>query len=222
MHKYVAFGEKLLCALVIIILMAGCAFLKNIFSPQEMEPPSVKLIRVEVAREWGWWFYAQNIPPTRGDAGNHGAPLVLAFIFQIKNPNTYPVMMDRFKFAVKFETTELDEIKLNEVMWIPSGKVNELRAYSLLDAQSARLNLLVEEGEALKKKNISLWSVIKKYWTEIPQFKNPISVTDGKAEFKAKNKTKIISFSAAYTKEPTEKENDKTDVPGKQGETKSE
>ena len=148
--------------------------------------------------------------------------LVLAFIFKIKNPNTYPVMMDSIKFTVKFEKTELDEIKLNEVMWIPSGKVNELRAYSLLDAQSARLNLLVEEGETLKKKNISLWSVIKKYWTEIPQLKNPISVIDGKAEFKAKNKTKIVAFSAAYTKEPAKKEKDKTAEPGKEGETKSE
>ena len=60
MHKYFAFGEKLLCALVIITLMAGCSFFKNIFSPKEMKPPSVSLLRVEVAREWGWWFYSDG------------------------------------------------------------------------------------------------------------------------------------------------------------------
>jgi hypothetical protein len=99
-------------------------------------------------------------------------------------------------------------------MWIPSGKVNELRVYSLLDAQSARLNLLVEGGEALKEKGISIMSAIKQYWTEIPQFKKPISITDGKAEFKAKNKTKIVFFSAAYTKEATAEKKDKSTESG--------
>jgi hypothetical protein len=220
MHKYAGFEKKplcilFLCGLVMITLMAGCGFLKNTFTPKEMEPPSVKLTRVEVARDWGWWFYAENKPTTRGKAGNHGAPLLLAFIYQIKNPNNYPVKMDKFNFAVEFNNTKLDEIKLNDVMWIPSGQVNDLRTYSLLDPQSVRLNLLVEKGAALKKKDDWLFSELKKYWTEIPQLKNPISVTNGTAEFKAKNKSKIITFSAAYSKKTEKKETEETPEPGK-------
>jgi hypothetical protein len=171
-----------------------------------MEAPTVRLVLVEVARQSGWWFYSDKVTPTRGDAGNHGAPLILAFTFKIKNPNPYPIMMDGFSMTVEYDQVKLDEIKLTDVMWIPSGKVNDLRVYSLLDAQSARLNLLVEEGTLLKEKGISLWSAIKKYWTEIPQFKKPVSVADGKVSFTAKNKTKIIFFSAAYTKAPEKKE----------------
>ena len=60
--------------------------------------------------------------------------------------------MDDFNFIVKFEDSKLDEIKLNEVMWIPSGKVNELRVYSLLDAVVDNYFVVLEKrGEDMEK-----------------------------------------------------------------------
>ena len=208
MHKNVAFGKKLLCAWVIISLMTGCAYIKNIFSPEQMETPSVKLNRVEVVKESGYWYYAENNPTTEGDPGKRGAPLSLAFVFKIKNPNTYVIRMDSFNFEVKYENTTLDEIKLKDTLWIPSGKVNELRVYSLLDVHSASLNLLAQQGEELKEKNISIWSVLKMYWTDIPQFEKAIQVTEGEAEFTAKNRSKTVFFSAAYRKDAMKEEKD--------------
>ena len=61
---------------------------------QNFKTPVVTLNSVEVAHYWGWWYFSNKVKPTKGKAGNYGAPLDLAFIFDIDNPNSYPVMME--------------------------------------------------------------------------------------------------------------------------------
>ena len=147
-------------------------------------------------------------------------------------------MLDEINFAVKFEVYEMDIIKSKEKMWIPPGITNQLRVYSLLNVQSARLNLLVQAGEKAKNKceqNTDekdqkkdkeaekgkqqedmnwLWCTLERYWKEIPEFKIPVSVTDGTAVFEAKGVSVSVPFNAVYHKEKKEEASS-----GKEGKT---
>ena len=85
------------------VFLFGCA---TVPTEDNFRDPNVTLNRVEVAHYWGWWYFSNKIEPTMGTAGNYGAPLDLAFVFDIENPNAYPVRMEDLKFTVAFE--ELD------------------------------------------------------------------------------------------------------------------
>jgi len=88
-------------------------------SKSNFQTPVVTLNSVEVAHYWGWWYYAKKIEPTKGTAGDYGAPLDLAFVFDIENPNLYPVMMENLKFTVAFEAFDLNTVASMETQWGP-------------------------------------------------------------------------------------------------------
>ena len=46
---------------------------------------------MEVAHAFGYWYFSNKVEPTKGTPDNVGAPLDLAFIFNVENPNPYPV-----------------------------------------------------------------------------------------------------------------------------------
>ena len=186
-----------LVALVTAALLSGCAGMQKA-SESNFKDPVVTLNHIELQKYWGWWFFTSKIEPAKGKAGNYGAPLVLGFIFEIQNPNSYPVLLDELKFTVAFEDFDLNTVLLQDQMWIPAGKTNTLRAVSVSDAAEAQLSLLVTGGFKLKEKGLSFWDVLEKFWTEIPDFSFPISVNQGSAIFKADGVTKGISFNATY------------------------
>jgi hypothetical protein len=98
-----------LSVLVLGTLLLACA---TVPTPTEknFQAPVVTLNSVEVAHYWGWWYYSKKIEPTKGKAGDYGAPLDLAFVFDIENPNAYPVMMENLKFTVAFEEFDLNTV----------------------------------------------------------------------------------------------------------------
>jgi hypothetical protein len=186
-----------LVALVTAAFLSGCAGMQKA-SESNFKDPVVTLSHVELQKYWGWWFYGAKVEPTKGKAGNNAAPLVLAYIFEIKNPNGYPVLLEEFKFTVAFEDFDLNTVLIQDPMWIPAGKTNTLRAISVSDAAEAQLSLLVTSGFKLKERGISFWDALEKYWTEIPDFSFPINVNEGSAIFKADGVTKGVSFNATY------------------------
>ena len=219
--------------LIIIALLAGCQFMQRLLSDQKIVLPEVTLNRVEVKKDpenSGWWFYADNIEPTKGAKGDHGASLALAFVFDIKNPNKSAVLLDEINFTAKFQNFKLEEIKSSEKMWIPPGKTNQLRIYSLFNVPSVRLNLLVQGGQKLlipgpqqtkdqnqkkqsdkdkagekeqdkdKAKQNWLWRTLEEYWTGIPEFKYPVSAADGTAIFEAKGVNVTVPFNGEFPK----------------------
>ncbi len=172
--------------LVIAVFLAGCA---GAPTPTEnnFKDPVVTLSHVEVQTYWGWWFYGAKVEPTKGKAGNNAAPLDLAFIFEIDNPNDFPVMMERMQFTVGFEEYDINTVTSTEAMWIPPGKTNEIRLHSISDARQAQLSLLVTGGLKLKASGVSFWDALEKWWTQIPDFTFPVHVKQGSAIFKADN-----------------------------------
>jgi len=187
--------------LCLLLVVPGLVFgaEKEVKATQKnFKTPVVTLNRVEVANYWGYWFYGAKVEVTRGKAGNNGSPLGLNFIFDIKNPNPYPVAMENLTFTVAFEDFDLNTIISQEVMWIPAGKTNELRVSAMLGLWEAFMSLGVTGGFRLQEKGIAVHDQLEKWWTGIPDFSFPVSVKEGSAVFKADNVTGVASFGATY------------------------
>lgn len=193
----------LLASICLLLVVPGLIFGagKEVKATQKnFKPPVVTLSRVEVAHYWGYWFYGAKVEITRGKAGNNGAPLDLNFIFEINNPNPYPVALENLNFTVAFEDFDLNTVVSQEVMWIPAGKTNQLRVSAMFDIWQSFLSLGVTGGLKLQEKGIAVHDQLEKWWTGIPDFAFPVNVKEGSAVFKADNVTGVASFSATYPK----------------------
>ncbi len=188
------------CLLILVVasFLSGCAGMMAKPTEQTFKAPIVTLDSMEVTHFWGYWFFASTVTPTKGAAGNYGAPLALAFIFNVENPNDFPVMTDSLKFSVSFEEFELNSLSAMETVWIPPGKTNQIRVPAIFDVQLARLNLMLASAMKLQERKVDALTQLEKWWTGVSQFAFPIHVTDGVAVFKADNLTKVSSFKATY------------------------
>jgi hypothetical protein len=168
--------------------------------------PVITLNSVQVAHYWGWWYFSNKVEPTKGKAGKYGAPLDLAFIFDIENPNTYPVMLENFKFTVAFEEFDLNTLNVSEAQWIPAGKVNQLRVHAMFDGHQSLLSLLVTGGFKLEEKGMGAGpggalKQLETWWEGIPEFSFPVYVKEGAAVFKADGLTNIAAFIGSFPQE---------------------
>jgi hypothetical protein len=186
-----------LSVLVIAFLMTGCAAMQKP-SESNFKSPTVTLSHVELEHYFGWWFYGAKVKPTKGKAGNNGAPLDYAFIFEITNPNNYPVMLDGFSFSVAFEEFGLNRVIAPETMWIPAGKTNQIRVHALFGVRAVQMSLLVTGGFKLKEKGVSFWDALEKWWTGAPNFSFPLNVNEGSAVFRADGVTRVVPFNATF------------------------
>lgn len=188
-----------ICLLLVPGLLFG-AGKEAATTAKKFTTPVVTLNRVEVANYFGYWFYGAKTEVTRGKAGNNGSPLGLNFIFEIKNPNPYPVALESLKFTVAFEDFDLNTVGSQEVMWIPAGKTNELRVSAIFGLWEAFMSAGVTGGIRLQEKGITVHDQLEKWWTNIPDFSFPVQVKEGAAIFKAEKITGVAAFSASYPK----------------------
>jgi hypothetical protein len=188
--------------------LLACATVSTPTEPTEntFTTPVVTLNSVEVAHYWGWWYYSKKIEPTQGKAGDYGAPLDLAFIFDVKNPNPSPVMMESLKFTVAFEEFDLNTVFSREAQWIPAGKTNQVRVHAMFDGRQSLLSLLVTGGFKLQAKGMGAGAegALKQlgtWWEGIPEFSFPIHVKEGSAVFKVDGLTSVAAFSSTFPQE---------------------
>jgi len=182
------------------VFLFGCATAPT---DGNFQDPIVTLNRVEVAHYWGWWYFSKKIEPTMGTAGDYGAPLDLAFVFDIENPNAYPVRMEELKFTVAFEEFDLNTVSSTETQWIPAGKQNQLRVHAMFDGRQSLLSLLVTGGIKLKEKTgaSGAGAALKQlgaWWEAAPEFGFPVHVKEGSAVFKADGLMTVSTFGATF------------------------
>lgn len=203
----------ILSVFIAVAFLTGCASTPPKQAQQKYEPPQptaqnfiqpkVTLDYVEVAHYWGWWYYSKKIKPTMGKEGDYGAPLDLAFVFNIENPNDYPISLQNCKFTVAFEEFDLNTVSSTDVQWIPAKKTNQVRIHAMFDGRQSLLSLLVTGGFKLKEKGAKPGAAgalgqLAKWWEGIPEFAFPIFVKEGSAVFEAGDLTEVVSFSAKY------------------------
>jgi len=182
------------------LILISCAGMQTKPTEANFKPPVVSLESVQVTQYNGYWYYDAKITPVKGKAGANSAMLPMAFLFNIVNPNDYPVKLDGFGFTVAFEGFEVNMVNAFETQWIPAGKTNQLSVMSIVDVQQVLLSLLIPSYEQVKAKNTTPWDLLEKWWSEIPNMTVPIGVGKGVATFTANGVQKIIPFTAKYPK----------------------
>ena len=183
----------------ILALVLGCAS-KNQPIEDNFKDPLIGLDHVEISYYAGYYYFSNEVTPTRGKADDYGAPLLMTFVYKIHNPNLYPIMLDGLSFAVKFEGFKVNNVIFPVDMWIPDGKTNLLRVPAMFDTRQALLALIMPEAAKLNDKKMSPWDALEKWWTGAPDFSYPITVTEGSAVFRAGHVIRAVAFAAKYPK----------------------
>ncbi len=198
MLKTKALLSGVLVTCMAVFLVFGCAPMQPKPSSENFITPTVSLSHVDVANYWGWWYYAKSVEPTKGKPDDRGAPFILGFVFEVTNPNEYPVLMDGCKFTIAFEEFDVNTVNSYETMWIPSGKTNQVRVSAAFDARTTLLSLGVTGGFRLKEKNISLFDQLETWWAGVSDFSFPIYVKEGATMFSANGITAVASFEGSF------------------------
>jgi hypothetical protein len=186
-----------LSVIVFSTLLLACATAPTP-TEKNFQIPVVTLNSVELPYYTGWWYYDVKVEPTKGNAGKYGAPLALAFVFDIQNPNEYPVMMDGFNFTVAFDGIDVNTVNSPEIQWIPAGKTNQVRVMAITDARAALLSLLVTGGFKLKERETNVWAQLEDWWLAAKDYTLAIQVKEGSAIFKADGLMNVTSFSGKF------------------------
>lgn len=180
------------------VMFASCAGTQVKPTEANFKAPVITLESFEVPQYDGYWYYGNKTKPTKGKAGNHGAPLPMSFLFNIQNPNTYPIKLEGVKFTVAFEGFDLVTYSNQDSNWIPAGKSDQVRATTLITARSALLSLLVTGGYKLKAKKMNAWQAMEKWWGGVSGYTIPVTVHEGAFVFKADGVTKVLPFKATF------------------------
>ena len=125
------------------LIFISCAGMQTKPTEANFKPPVVTLESVQVTQYNGYWYYDAKITPVKGKPGANSAMLPMAFLFNIVNPNDYPVKLDGFGFTVAFDGFEVNLVNAFETQWIPAGKTNQLSVMSIVDVQQVLLSLLI-------------------------------------------------------------------------------
>jgi hypothetical protein len=159
--------------------------------------PIITLQSFKVPQFDGYYYYDKNIKPTKGEAGNHGAPLPMTFLFKLQNPNPYPVELQEFKFTVTFDNEfEIVTVNVQDSTWVPANGTSNVRASTMITINSMRLTLLVTGGFALKAKGWSPWDALERWWKGVPDMSVPVAVKDASFTFDAGGVLKVLPFKA--------------------------
>jgi len=187
-----------LSVVMAVALLTGCAGMQAKPTEKNFQAPVVTLSHVEVPYYVGYYYISNKVEVTKGKQDNYGAPMMMAFIFDIENPNKFPVMMDGFQFSVYFEDFEVNTVASPETMWIPAGKTNQLRVPATFDTRQTLTTLLLPGAMKLKEKGISPWDALEKWWTGAQDFSFPVYAKEGSAIFKADGIVKAVPFEAVF------------------------
>jgi hypothetical protein len=184
-----------LCVLIALAFFSGCATMPT---ASNFAAPQITLTSVEVPYYTGYWYFSKKVEPTKGDMGDYGAPMMVSFVFDIQNPNEYPIKLEEFKFTVLFEDFEVNTVGSTETQWIPAGMTNQLRVPAMFDTRQTLLTLLLPGAMKLKEKGISPWDALEKWWKGAPDAAFPVTATQGAAVFRAGDIVEVVAFEGVY------------------------
>ncbi len=184
--------RKALLMAVIMVFMTSLAVTGPAIAAK-LQTPTVELERVEVASYFPW-----ADKPTR-------VPLMLAFVFNITNPNNFTVALEDMKFTYGFEAKPGEYFDLNtptvyDVMSIPGKTTNQLRVVSVLDSMVVPSSLAVASGARIQALELKIPDVVKMWWEQIGDFSFGIRVTEGVASFISKEGGVLATFEGKFQK----------------------
>jgi hypothetical protein len=181
----------------VAFMLVGCVTTRP--SESNFKDPVITLEMFDVPQYDGYWYYAGAVEPTKGEKGDHGAPLPLSFLFNVQNPNPYTIAMEGIRFTVAFDKEfELITVNAQDTYLIPAQSTDQIRVTTMITARSALMALLVTSGFKLKAKGWSPWDALERWWKGVPDASVPVTLKDGTASFRADGVTRAVSVQAEF------------------------
>jgi hypothetical protein len=178
-----------------------------------LEPPVIKLERVEVASIQPFFAKAKIQAPTKDDptkmeekdvsGAGYSSTLNIAYILNISNPNKEPIMLDEISFTTAFDGFEVNTVTAYEDSWIPGGKTSQLRVIATNEAVPTIGSLSVGAANVprIQEMKTTAGALVAKWWKTIEDFSFPIEITNGNAVFKdEKGKEIRVNFTGSFGK----------------------
>ncbi|MBI2461808.1 MAG: hypothetical protein HYV61_10035 [Candidatus Rokubacteria bacterium] len=155
--------------------------------------PEVKLERVEVASYFPWADRPARVP------------LVLAFVFNVTNPNNHSVTLEEFRFSYALEAKAGEYFTLNspatyDTVHIPARVTNTVRVVSVLDSAIVPATLAVTQGFRMQQMGLKAPDLVKMWWEKIGDFEYGIRVSEGVATFATPTGPMLAIFQGSFPK----------------------
>lgn len=190
----------------IIVLLFGAAVAFSSCAGVYVQPtaanfnsPKVNLDSVQVAFFEGFWTYGKaEVAMGKAPGGGGSSPVTLDFVFDIENPNEYPIKLDSAQFFLYFEDYELRVVRDDNAMWIPPGKTNTKVLSVTLTPNSTFGKFVLAHAVTAKERGDKPWALIEKWWTGLPDMAFPINVKEGSFVFTADGIVKVVPVEAKY------------------------
>lgn len=191
----------LLIALIFGIgaLFASCAGVQTKPTAANFKDPVITLDYIAASYYEGFWYYGKaKVAMGKAPAGGGSSPVTLEFVFEIANPNSYPILLDSSQFFLYFDDYELRIVKDMNEMWIPAGKTNSKVLHVTLTPFSTYVKFLLASKELALSRGDKPWDKITQWWTGFPDMALKIDVTEGSFSFRANGVSKVVGISVTY------------------------
>ncbi len=191
----------LLIALIFGIgaLFASCAGVQTKPTAANFKDPVITLDYIGPSYYEGFWYYGKaKVAMGKAPAGGGSSPVTLDFVFEIANPNSYPILLDSSQFFLYFDDYELRIVKDMNEMWIPAGKTNSKVLHVTLTPFSTYVKFLLASKELALSRGDKPWDKITQWWTGFPDMALKIDVTEGSFSFRANGVSKVVGISVTY------------------------
>jgi hypothetical protein len=196
MNKRMALMTVLLFGLAVVF--ASCAAMQKP-TAANFKDPVIKLDSVQLVYYEGFWYYGKaKVAMGKAPKGGGGSPVTLDFVFNVTNPNSYPVLLESAQFFLFFDDYELRIVQDYNEMWIPAGKTNSKVLSVTLTPFSTYAKFLLAGKEQALKRGDKPWDKIKQWWTGLPDMSFKMDVKEGSFTFRADGVTRVLTYSSTY------------------------
>jgi hypothetical protein len=197
MKKRVALIVTLLFTVGFVLV--SCAGLETKPTEASFKAPVVKLSSIQPSYYEGFWYYGKAKPELgTAPAGGGSSPLSLDFVFEITNPNDFPIQYESSDFYLYFEDYELRVVNDSNPMWIPPGKTNSKVLNVTLTPFSTYAKFLLASKQLAAERGDQPWQKIEYWWEKIPEMSFRIDLKEGNFTFSADGITKVVPVNIKY------------------------
>lgn len=196
--------DKRLASLMALIfclgfVMASCAGMMAKPTESNFKAPGLKLDSIQLSYYEGFWYYGKAKPEMgKAPSGGGSSPVTLDFVFEISNPNEYPIQYESCSFFLFFEDYELRVVNDSNPMWIPPGKTNTKVLSVTLTPISTYGKFRLAGKQLAMERGDKPWDKITKWWNELPEMSFPIDLKDGNFTFRADGVAKVLPVKMRY------------------------
>jgi len=181
------------------VLFASCAGVQTKPTAANFKNPVITLDYIGPSYYEGFWYYGKaKVAKGKAPAGGGSSPVTLEFVFEIANPNSYPILLDSSQFFLYFDDYELRIVKDMNEMWIPAGKTNSKVLHVTLTPFSTYAKFLLAGKELAIKRGDKPWDKITQWWTGLPDMSFKIDVKEASFSFSANGVSTVVGINVTY------------------------